>query len=99
MNIFLNILSRQPITIRMEDSFIAYECSTHLGDENYKHSTEYMVFICMMMYLSPKEFDRWFRTRDIQQERRRICVICRNKCQVCILKNVGLPLFLYDEDN
>ena len=98
MNIFFKHSSRQPINIRMEDSFITYECSTHLEYENYNHSTEYMVYICMMIYLSPKEFDKWFRTRNIQQERRRICVICKNKCQVCILKNVGLPLFLYDED-
>ena len=75
----------------MEESFIPYDCSTHV-DRKCKHSTEYMVMHCMIKYVSADEFDKWFRSRNIKDERRHVCVICKNTCERCILKNVGLPI-------
>ena len=57
------------------------------------YSTEEMVLLCMLKYLNIFEFEEWLRTRDLRAERNHMWVICKNKCQKCILRNVGLPLF------
>ena len=54
-----------------------------------EYSTEEMVMLCMWKFLDIFEFGKWLRTRDLREERNQVCVICKNKCEKCILRNVG----------
>ena len=70
---------------------LSYECSVYLMAKH--HSSEEMVKKCMLKYLGTLEFNEWIRTRDLRKEKMRMCSICRNTCEKCILRYVGLPIF------
>ena len=73
---------------------LKYDCSVY---DVSKHTTEDMVMACMAKYLSRTEFCEWLGTRDLKKKRRVICNICHNKCEKCILRNVGLPWPIFNE--
>ena len=73
----------------MDYIIVPYDCSSH---NIPNRSTEEMVMACMAKYLTFSEFLEWWIRRDIEEERRRLCIVCQNKCEICILRNVGLPM-------
>ena len=64
-------------------------CSTF--EINFEIPTERYIEKFMMKHLSPMEFNRWFGKRNITEERKKQCSICRNHCEVCIARYVGIP--------
>jgi len=46
---------------------------------------------CMAKYMGADEFKQWFRREKQLDRKMKLCVICDNKKENCILKHVGIP--------
>ena len=46
---------------------------------------------CMAKYMTAYEYKQWFRREKELDRRMKLCVICENKNENCILKHVGIP--------